>query len=74
MRISIKVKANSKKEEIEKLGENNFILRVIAPAKENKANIAVIELLSKFFRRPKSAITIIKGEKSKNKIINIEGL
>ncbi len=71
MYISVKVKPNSKEQRIEKLSNNSFVLRVKAPAKENKANAASIELLSKFFDKPKSLITIIKGKNSKNKIFNI---
>jgi len=71
MRISVKVKPNSKKEEIKKLTDNEFVLWVKEPAKENRANQAVIRLLSEYFNVPKSNISIIRGETSKNKIIQI---
>lgn len=71
MKISVKVKPNSKKEEVKKLTDNDFILSVKEPAKEGKANQAVIRLLSEYFGVPKSNISIIKGESSKNKIIQI---
>jgi len=71
MKISVKVKPNSKKEEVKKLTDNEFILSVKEPAKEGKANQAVIKLLSEYFGVPKSNISIIKGECSKNKIIQI---
>jgi uncharacterized protein (TIGR00251 family) len=51
--------------------DNEFILSVKEPAKEGKANQAVIRLLSEYFGVPKSNISIIKGESSKNKIIQI---
>ncbi len=72
MQIFAKVKPNSKEEKLEKLDGDNFLLWVKAPAKENKANIAVIELLSKYFDTPKSAVKIMSGHKSKNKVFNIE--
>jgi uncharacterized protein (TIGR00251 family) len=71
MKLFVKVKANAKEEKIEKPKENEFILCVKAPAKEGRANKAVIELLSKYFDTPKSRVTIIKGIKSKNKIIEV---
>jgi len=71
MKISVKVKPNSKKEEVKRLTDNEFILSVKEPAKEGKANQAVIRLLSEYFGVPKSNISIIKGESSKNKIIQI---
>ena len=44
---------------------------VNAPAVDGKANKAVIELLSKHFRTQKKNISIISGEKSKNKSFSI---
>lgn len=71
MKISVKVKPNSKVEKAEKVSENKFILWVKAPAKEGKANEAAIKLLSEYFGIPKSNISILKGRSSRNKIIDI---
>jgi len=71
MKIMVKVKPNSKQEKVEKLSETEYVVHVKAPAKEGKANYAVIQLLSEHFRTPKSNISIIKGHKSRNKIIDI---
>ena len=70
MKISIRVKPNSKTEKIEKSGEF-FTVYVKEPARENKANLAVINLLSEHFKVPKSQISIVSGLKSKQKIIEI---
>ena len=72
MRISVKVKPNSKEEKIEKLGNDQFIIKVKAPAQEGKANKAMIKLLSKYFDIPKSMIIISQGEHYGNKIVDIE--
>lgn len=71
MKFNIKVKANSKAEEIEKLSVNEYRVKVKSPAKEGKANEAVISLLSKYFDIPKSRVIIIKGHKNKNKTVEI---
>jgi uncharacterized protein YggU (UPF0235/DUF167 family) len=42
-----------------------------SPARDNKANISVIEQLSDYFDVPKNCITIKRGLKSKNKVIEI---
>ena len=44
-------------------------LKVTAQPIENKANKAVIEYLSKFFKIPKTSICVLKGETSKEKTI-----
>lgn len=72
MRISVKVKPNSKEEKIEQLSNKQFIIKVKAPAQEGKANSAAIKLLSKYFDIPKSTIIISKGRQSGNKIVDIE--
>lgn len=74
MRIIVKVKPNSKNENIEKKNDSEFILSVKSAAKEGRANEAAIKLLSKYFELPKSKIIIRKGYKSKNKVIDLEGL
>ncbi len=45
-----------------------------APAVDGKANKALIEFLAKHFKVRKSVIEIIKGLKSRVKMINIDSL
>jgi len=69
MLIKVKVKPNSKKNEIIPLKENSFLVKVLADAKNNQANQAVLELLKKYFNI--DDIFIKKGHKSRNKLIFI---
>lgn len=71
MIINVKVKPNSKEDKIEKTGENEFIIHVKEPAEDNKANIKVINLLSKEFGVSFRKI-MIKNPRSRDKIIEIE--
>ena len=71
MIISVKVKPQAREDRIEKIGENNFAIWVKAKAIEGKANQAVIKILSEYFDKPRSRITILKGEKSRNKVFLI---
>jgi len=72
MRISVRVKANARKNEVLQLDKNHFRMSVTAPPAEGKANEMVIELLAEHFHRPKRCITIIKGKTSRQKIVEIE--
>lgn len=57
-----------------KITESDGVLRVYtttAPEK-GKANGAVVELLSDYFKVPKSRIKILKGDTSRDKIIAID--
>ena len=44
-------------------------IKVTEPPVENKANKALVQYLSKYFRVPKTSVTIIRGETSKEKTI-----
>jgi hypothetical protein len=71
MKIIVKVKAGAKENMVEKIGDNEFIVKVKEPAKENKANFAVIEAISDYFNVSFSAIRIISGKTSKQKVFEI---
>lgn len=47
-------------------------LKITAQPIENKANKAVVEYLSKLFKVPKTKITILKGDTSKEKTLLIK--
>jgi len=52
------------------------VLRVYitAPPADGQANKAVLEIVAKALRVPKSAVAIAKGEASRNKVLLIHGL
>ncbi len=74
MKINVSVKPNAKTSEVIKVDENNFKVKVDAPAVEGEANKRLIEILAEYFNVPKSSIRILKGFKSKNKIVIIDSL
>ena len=68
--FDIKVVPNSSKKEL--IVEDDILrLKITDQPIENKANNAVIEYFSKFFRIAKSNIVITKGSHSKEKSINM---
>ena len=73
MKINIRVIVSAKKELIKTEGD---ILKVYlsAPAVDGKANKALVVFLAKYYKVSKGKIEIIKGLKSRNKTIMIEGI
>lgn len=71
VKITVKVTANSKRPRIEKKEDASYHIYVRAAATEGKANKEVIESFAEYFDVPKSKIEIMKGETSKNKILEI---
>jgi len=68
--IEVHVIPNAKKPAVKK-NDNTYTVWVNAPPVGGKANKRLIEILSEFFNVKKSAIRIIRGEKGRNKIIEI---
>jgi hypothetical protein len=71
MKISVQVKPQSKKDLVEQIYENTYKVYTTKPAKDNKANIAVIELLAKYFNLKKSQVHLLSGTTAKDKVFEI---
>lgn len=77
MKISIKVITYAKKSEvvgddIDLLGVRILRVKISQPPEDGKANKALIELLADYLKIKKNLITIIAGEKSTHKIVEIK--
>lgn len=72
MIVNVKVVPNSKKSGVERIGENDFRIKVDAKAEGGKANRRLVEIIAEFFNVPKSSVRIVKGFKNRNKIIEIK--
>jgi uncharacterized protein (TIGR00251 family) len=70
MKIQVKVKPNSKTQEVGQEG-NSFTVKVKEPAREGRANQAVIKLLAEHFSVPESQVRILSGFRSRNKVIAV---
>jgi hypothetical protein len=70
LKIQVKVKPNSKTEQVSQEGDS-FVVKVKEPPKEGKANEAVIKLLAEHFGVSQNQVRISSGFKSKNKVIEI---
>jgi hypothetical protein len=70
MKIQVKVKPNSRTEELSREGDS-FIVKVKEPPKEGKANQAVIKLLAEHFSIPQSQVRILSGFRSRSKVIEV---
>lgn len=81
-RLLLKVTPNARRNEIlgweapEKASEGPPVLRVKlrVPPVEGRANREVVAFLAEYLGLPKSGVTLIHGEKSRSKVIEITGL
>ncbi len=71
MTITIIAHPNSKKPRVEKDLFGTLHVYVNQPPLEGKANKAVVEALAVYFKISKSKLILVRGEKSKQKVFNI---
>lgn len=71
MLLNIKVKTNSTLSQIQ-INNNKYFAYLKNQAIKNKANFELIDLLADYFETGKNNISIIRGSKSKNKVILIK--
>ena len=75
MILTVHIKPNAREDKLTAvLDENTIKVSVKAPAKEGKANKALIELLSTIFGVSKSEINIIRGLQTRMKHVQVSGI
>ena len=70
MRYNVLVKAGSSKEEVVVDG-SDLTVYVRARAHDGEANAAIIKVLAKHFKVSKSCVEIVRGAKSRHKVVEI---
>lgn len=71
MKLTVRVIPNARKNTVAATEAGGLRVHLQAPAVDGKANTALIRILSEHFDVPRSRITIVRGEKSREKIIEI---
>ena len=75
--VTVITKASENKvveDEKDMLGERILKIKTTAIPENGMANKSLIEILSNYFKVSKSSIFIIKGHKTRNKLIELRGL
>ena len=71
MLIRVYVTPNAKQARVVKVSEDYFEVRVDERAAGGRANKRLLEILAEHFKVKKSRISIVKGTKSRNKIVQV---
>ena len=72
MIIKIYIQPGASKNEIVGKPGDAIKIRLTSPPIEGRANEALVDFLAKEYKVPKSQITIIRGHKSRQKLVKIE--
>lgn len=71
LKIAVTVKPNAKKAEVIKVSGSEYRIAVRTPARDGKANEAVIDLLADYFGVAKSAVKMVRGQFSRHKLFEV---
>ena len=72
--LRVKLTPRASGDAIQEITQDQVRIRVTSPPVDNKANEHLIKFLSKKLKVPRSKISIVRGQTSKNKVLRIEGL
>jgi uncharacterized protein (TIGR00251 family) len=73
-RVTVRVTPRASRNEIQRWDGDVLRVRVTAPPADGKANDAVLALLAKVLRLPKSSIKLVSGGSSRTKIVELDGV
>ena len=71
MRVRVDVKPGSRTEGVTPLPDGSLAVKVRAPAREGKANRAVIELVAAHFNVPRTAVRLVSGGRGRRKLLEL---
>jgi hypothetical protein len=72
VRLIVKVKPNSSRNEVVGFNDEILQLKIAAPPVKGKANRELVAFISKLLGISKSKVQIVKGETSRTKVLAIE--
>jgi uncharacterized protein (TIGR00251 family) len=73
LRITVRVTPRSDRDEIVCGESGELAVRVTAPPDEGRANAAVCALMADALRVPKSAVRVVRGHRSRSKVLEVCG-
>jgi len=74
VRLEVKVQPRSSRNQV--VGEQNGVLKIklTAPPVDGEANSALVAFLASSLKVPRQDISILRGETSRNKLVEINGI
>jgi len=72
--FAVRVQPRASKNEVAGLMNGALKIRLQAPAVEDRANEALCEFLAEILKRPKSAVRILAGDRSRTKRVEVFGV
>jgi uncharacterized protein (TIGR00251 family) len=72
--LSVKVQPRASRNDVGGLHGSELKVAVTAPPVDSAANQAVVELIAEILGLPRRAVTLVRGQTSRHKILRLDGL
>jgi uncharacterized protein len=72
--LAIRVQPRAKRTEVAGEREGAIVIRTNAPPVDGKANAAVCRLIAKRAGVPAGAVSVVRGQSSRDKVVRVEGM
>jgi uncharacterized protein len=73
-RLRVRVEPRASRDEVVGWREDTLRLRVSAPPLEGRANAAVVDLIARAAGVARSAVSVVAGERSRDKLLRVDGV
>ncbi|MBI2359264.1 MAG: DUF167 domain-containing protein [Deltaproteobacteria bacterium] len=70
-RISVTAKPQASQESVKRISPGEYLVSVLAPPRDGKANRAIVELLARHFSVAKTDVKILRGHSGRKKLVEI---
>ena len=74
MELRVRVTARASRDELAGLRDGVLHVRVSAPPVDGKANQAVCRLIARAVGVGRTSVSVVRGERSRDKVVRIEGV
>ncbi len=74
VRLRVRVEPRASRDEVVGWREDTLRLRVSAPPQEGRANAAVVGLIARAAGVARSAVSVVAGERSRDKLVRVAGV
>lgn len=72
--LALKVQPRASRNELAGVLGTELRLRVTAPPVDSAANEAVLEFIARLLGLPRRAVTLVRGQTSRHKLVRLEGI
>lgn len=72
--LAVRVQPRARRDEVVGERADAIVIRIAAPPVDGKANAALCRFVAKQAGLPRSAVTVVRGESARDKLLRVDGV